>query len=505
MTSSESYNTNERTDHTEVDRSSQLYPGQTVVEPSHAPESSASKVRFTSVGNRGERTQCAGGGTPPLENNAKQIRKPLQSTDEKTAQRKVKRGHEARSVRWSTRAALWGVSELKRVRLCGRYSHRPMGTVDVLYSKVGDAGRAGYSGLQSCGSVWACPVCSARIQAERRVELHRLVEWAQSKEYTVVFGTVTLRHRVGQSLAELWTAVSKGYTSVHNSAKVTRLRKELGVVGYVRALEVTHGGNGWHPHLHLLWIFENGPETPVIDAPPGAVFEMDSGERTRLMDESVKRSEDDYQKRLDELADAEFNIWRRQAMKRGLGEPLRKNYQLKLVTQVSDVLSDYFVKATFDPTKKAATSMSFEMSGNTTKQGRGKVSRTPWQILHDLTTLGNVEDMDLWAEYELASKGRTALLWSNGLKALLGVEEKSDEKIAEEELGSVEDILFSLAEWSAARHHGAEILNAVEKGGKAAALAYVVQQGLDWLEADDPEVELDRQLYAERFGLSDDD
>jgi hypothetical protein len=30
------------------------------------------------------------------------------------------------------------------------------------------------------------------------------------------------------------------------------LRDRFGLVGYVRATEVTHGRSGWHPHLHVL-------------------------------------------------------------------------------------------------------------------------------------------------------------------------------------------------------------------------------------------------------------
>jgi len=35
---------------------------------------------------------------------------------------------------------------------------------------------AGFGSLQTCGSPWVCPVCSAKIAAERRNELARGVE-----------------------------------------------------------------------------------------------------------------------------------------------------------------------------------------------------------------------------------------------------------------------------------------------------------------------------------------
>lgn len=69
--------------------------------------------------------------------------------------------------RWVARGVLWEVSSLPRVKKCGRVTVRGSGHVDV--RKTADA--VGFAGLHTCGSVWACMVCNAKIQAVRRLEL----------------------------------------------------------------------------------------------------------------------------------------------------------------------------------------------------------------------------------------------------------------------------------------------------------------------------------------------
>ena len=350
----------------------------------------------------------------------------------------------ARTERWRALGVLWDVSGLDRVRKCGRVVVAPGGIVGV--RKKGEA--VGYAGLATCGSVWACPRCSARIMAVRRMELGVLISWAVDRGMTVVFGTVTLRHRKGQGLAELWAALNKGQQGVTQARKVRRLRDELGRVGYVRATEVTYGGNGWHPHIHTIQLFD--------------------GEVS--------------QEQLDELRDAEFAVWKRQALNRGLGAPVKKRYELRKVVDAERKFSDYFTKSVYDPSvERAAKSVKFEMTGSLTKKGRRKESRTPWQVLEDFGRTGDMDDLDVWHEFETASKGKRALVWSPGLKDLIKVEDVKDETIAENELGSLADTLFGVADWSPIVRRpelGSLLLGAVQRGGMSEGLAFCREHGI---------------------------
>lgn len=401
---------------------------------------------------RGEARSAEGGAAPLLDTYAKSVGR---TTTETTPNTTVHQGEQAddgesaksaelRTSRWSALGVLWDMSTLERVRKCGRVTVGPSGTVQV--RKTGAA--VGYGGLATCGSVWACPRCSAKIQAVRRLELGVLVAAAAAQGLTVAFGTVTLRHKQGQALGMLWDAVTKGYRSVGQSRKVRDMRAELGRVGYVRTFEVTYGQNGWHPHIHTLQLFKFGVAQDQLDA----------------------------------LADAEFRVWQRQAKNRGLGAPLRRNYELRRVSDASVALSDYFAKGVYDPTvARSSKSIGFEMSGSMTKAGRGKGSRTPWQILDDFKTTGDLAEWDVWEEYERASKGKRALVWSPGLKDRFGVDDVDDEAIAEEEVGGVEDVLFHVTDWSAVARDaklGGQLLGEVRRGGLSAGLAFCRSHGI---------------------------
>ena len=99
-------------------------------------------------------------------------------------------------------------------------------------------GRARFSGLQTCGSVWACPCCSGTVSEQRRRELNALLAWARKQGLHPVMLTLTARHSVDHRLAELLDGMknAKRRLTTHRTfAKL--LRPQL--VGYVTATEVT--------------------------------------------------------------------------------------------------------------------------------------------------------------------------------------------------------------------------------------------------------------------------
>lgn len=63
-------------------------------------------------------------------------------------------------------------------------------------------GRAFYSDLVLCGSVWACPVCAAKIQ-ERRREKSPAIDWAYAEGLQPTMVTLTFPHYVWRVLREL--------------------------------------------------------------------------------------------------------------------------------------------------------------------------------------------------------------------------------------------------------------------------------------------------------------
>ena len=127
-------------------------------------------------------------------------------------------------------------------------------------STYGDGSeRAHYQGLQTCGSVWLCPCCSARISETRRGELNALLAWARSEGHQVFMGTFTARHGARDELAPLLDRMKIAKKRLHQHRAWRRIK--IVMLGTVTATEVTGGGrNGWHPHFHVLFVVQAGAE-----------------------------------------------------------------------------------------------------------------------------------------------------------------------------------------------------------------------------------------------------
>lgn len=66
-----------------------------------------------------------------------------------------------------------------------------------------DSKAAYYVGLQTCGSVWTCPICAARVAEVRRKEIEKAVKNAYSIGYQSIMITLTFPHSKKMSLKEL--------------------------------------------------------------------------------------------------------------------------------------------------------------------------------------------------------------------------------------------------------------------------------------------------------------
>lgn len=264
--------------------------------------------------------------------------------------------------------------------------------VDLVTSTYGDgADRAHYEGLQTCGSVWACPCCSARISEVRREEMGRLLGWARSKGYHVRMVTLTCRHGQDDDLAELMLRL-KGRTK--NKAKGIagyrgakqrlvsdrRWKTQIAphVIGSVTATEVTGGGqNGWHPHMHMILILDQDIDlTPMRDAWLGSL--------------------------------------------RGAGlDGTGQGWDVREADETGQYLA------------KWGAAEELALAGK--KRGRPGGGRTPAQLLAASCDEGDRRAGSLWAEYANVFHGRRQLVWTPGLKAAVGLDELRDEDAAADE------------------------------------------------------------------------
>jgi hypothetical protein len=358
------------------------------------------------------RGQGAGGpaaaaAEPPLDNNAKSSRN--------------------RSVRWEMRGLLWTHSALPRVKKCGRVPVRPDGRVGVRAN--GES--VGFAGLHTCGSVWACPVCNVKVQNVRRLEVGVALANLHANGGGAAFGAVTVRHHRRQALGELLPTLTYAIGRISRDKTVTELRRRMGYLGRIQALEVTHGNAGWHPHRHPLLCFER-PVTPA---------------------------------EVTELHVAEFRAFRAGVVAKGHDAPLMSGQHLAPVdmSTAAERLDEYFTKSGWSP-----EGVGFEMTGAQSKRARFG-SRSVWQLLNDVAQTGDADALDLWNEYERATKGKRALTFSRGLRERLGIgQEATDEDIADAEVGDTDDTGFYVTDWAPVAAQpalGAGLLNAVTAAG----------------------------------------
>jgi hypothetical protein len=176
------------------------------------------------------------------------------------------------------------------------------------------------------------------------------------------------------------------------------------------------------------------------------------------------------------VADRMHGRWRRALQRRGFDSiPDKGGLDVRPASLNSDHLANYFVK------------LAMEMTSQNTKQARARKGRTPFGILRDIVEHHPTETRaapwrDQWREWEQVSQHRQQLRWSKGLKRWAGVDDKSDQEIAEEDTGGEDEIALTGQTWAAlvAGELTTDLLDAAEDGGMA---GWLDAHGLDWMPA----------------------
>jgi len=135
----------------------------------------------------------------------------------------------------------------ERLALCGvvlRY-----GASGVVVRRLPD-GRACYSGLYRCGDFWRCPSCRVTLGIRRARQIETALRRHVDAGGSALLATYTVPHARDESLSVVLARLSDTWRryAMHVWRDVIGSR----YVGNVRALEVTHGVSGWHPHYHVL-------------------------------------------------------------------------------------------------------------------------------------------------------------------------------------------------------------------------------------------------------------
>lgn len=257
-----------------------------------------------------------------------------------------------------------------------------------------------YTGLQTCGSVWTCPICANRIQEIRRAEIAQAMTHFYVVGRQAVMVTFTFPHTAANTLKELLKKQSEALHYMRAGRSWSLFKNRVKFDGLIRSLEITRGGNGWHPHTHELWFID------------------DKVDQVEFMNFVQER-------------------WLKSCIKSGLVSAEDEDKQASFIKHSTDFIfncstSDYIAK--FDD--KSHWGADREMAKASSKKGK-KSGMHPFE-------LANSGYNKLFIEYTEAIKGKSQLFWSRGLKDVVGINDIDDNQISEETETDEDEVIGKL-------------------------------------------------------------
>lgn len=273
----------------------------------------------------------------------------------------------------------------ERVAICLRNRIRIHDTIDdVKVWKHRTTLKAFYSGLMICGSVWLCPVCAAKISERRRRELEIAFDGHKKEGGYLALLTLTFRHDKYDKLQDILNDFSNATKKFMSGRAYQDIRLEMGLIGRVRALEVTYSNvNGFHPHAHIALFY-----TTKVN--------------------------------LKEMRKKMYILWEKACEKFGLEVTDKYGLRLDNGTKSNDYIA-----------KHGSWGLEQELSKANLKKAK-KGSLQPFDFLNNYLATEEERYLILFREYAECFKGKRQLQWSQGLKKRFVLEEKTDEELAKE-------------------------------------------------------------------------
>lgn len=307
-----------------------------------------------------------------------------------------------RKARFQLQRAAQGLLPQERVAHCQRSTLGASG-VAVYRSANG----ASFGNLATCGSVWHCPICSAKITETRRQELQAAINTWAKHGGTVYLMSLTFPHQINQSLKGNLDLFSGAIKKFKENRLYKAVMAAVGSAGSIRALEVTHGIHGWHPHTHDL------------------IF-ADAGQLEKLRELQM--------------------VWIEMLIKVGIADrgQLNDMMQAAFDVQNGDYAAEYVAKFGHEASNASKIitentwGASHEMTKAHAKVGKRLSGRTPFTLLADFIK-GDKESGGLFVEFGLHFKGKRQLFWSPKLRITLAILEwRAGKQRAEIEAAGIE-------------------------------------------------------------------
>jgi hypothetical protein len=280
-----------------------------------------------------------------------------------------------------------------------------------------------------------CPVCASKISERRRLELQAALAVYDG---VVALATFTVQHRVSDALSVLLDGFLVSLRRLRVGSPWIKIVSRFGIAGSVRAVEITHGANGWHPHAHVLFFLD--PDADIS-----------------LFGDALRRR------------------WLSLLDRAGLSASWSVGVD---VCMADSAVGDYVAKF------GSQWTVAHELTKAAIKRSRSGAGRSMAELLSDYALNCDVAAGSLWREYALLFKGKRHLVWSNGLRALLlpDVEELTDEELANQhDQVAVLLATLTLRQWSVVVGNDAraELLTVASSGDVVQLIDFLVSLGVE--------------------------
>jgi len=292
-------------------------------------------------------------------------------------------------------------------------------------------GKVGVSGALRCNSPWLCPSCAPARAEKRRQNVAEVIDRVKAMDGRTAFVTLTVKHKKGESLAELKRIQSVASRKARQGRFWQDLKADAKILGVVQGVEVLENvDTGWHYHTHLI--------VPCLSS-----------------SSTIRKAMFAFVERYIELVKAEG------------GDASMRGQDIQIISvDDDDDVSGYVSKG----------SAEWEIAGSL-KDARSRKSRTPW----DLAKLASAEDEEataLFVEYANNIVGTRSCVISPALAAALYMETPADDDdVIDADFSAVEcdetEVVVSVLteSWRKLMSYGVawKVINAVEIGQDTAS------------------------------------
>lgn len=292
-------------------------------------------------------------------------------------------------------------------------------------------GKVGVSGALRCNSPWLCPTCAPARAEKRRENVAEVIDRVKAMNGHTAFVTLTVKHKKGETLAELKRIQSVASRKARQGRFWQDLKETANILGVVQGVEVLENvDTGWHYHTHMI--------VPCLSSPM-----------------VIRKAMTAFVQRYIELVKAEG------------GDASMRGQDIQIISvDDDDDVSGYVSKG----------SAEWEVAGSL-KDARSRKSRTPWDLAK-LASAGDEEATALFVEYANNIVGTRSCVISPALAAALYMETSADDDdVIDADFSAVEcddtEVVVSVLtdNWRKLMSYGVawKVINAVEIGQDTAS------------------------------------